>query len=149
MILRIFLALGLLLTITAPAHAAPAQLQFRDEPRDAREESVINYLESSKKLFSELPFKIAAVDLNDDGVDEWIVRQDKSSACEPNVECEFLVVALKKNAPLLIGHIRAGKVGIDEFKSYGVVNLRVYNIKNNDFEYSVYRWTPEKAAFLP
>ncbi len=128
---------------------ASTPLVFRDTVKDIREESVITSLVTSKKLFTELPYRIAAVDLNGDGVNEWIVRQDKSSGCETNAACDFYVVGVSRNAPLLLGEFSAGKVGIDDLKSYGVSVLQVYNLKNDDFKFTRYRWNPQNYAFLP
>lgn len=144
----LFMAAFMVMFMAAPVLAAD-RLTFRDQPRDAREDNVMTFLENSKVIFHELPFRIAAVDLNGDGVDEWIIRQDKQSNCEINASCEYAVVGLKQGQPSLLGRFLARNVGIDSYKTYGIRNILVYNKKNNDFDYSTYVWTPEKYYFLP
>lgn len=143
------LLLAFFMAFFAPVAMAGEPLIFRDKTKNIREESVIAYLQSQKKIFAELPYKIATVDLNFDGVNEWIIRQERTSACEVTASCSFYVVGLSKNAPLLLGEFPARKVGIDDQKIYGIKTLQVYNLKNDDFDFTQYRWTPQKSAFLP
>jgi hypothetical protein len=148
--MRPFVFLTLLLALCpAPARAADV-LTFRDKPRDAREEEILRFLEREEKLNATRPYAMAAVDLNNDGVDEWIVRRDDPADCAVNAACPFTVVGLTtRRAPALLGTFTAGKVGIDDETFFGVRSLRVYNNLSDDYAYARYLWTPESAAFLP
>ncbi len=132
------------------AHAAPASpLIFRDKARDAREESVIAALAASNHILADLPYQIAAIDLNHDGADEWIVRQDRMSACEAAAACRYYIVGISKNRPLVIGSIEAGKIVVSREKLYGISVLYVYDDPGNDFEFRRYRWNPQRSAYAP
>jgi hypothetical protein len=128
---------------------AERPLVFREKIKGPREEAVLAMLQSTGRFIPDLPYRIAAFDLNGDGVEEWIFRQDRESGCEPNASCTYLILGLSEKKPVLLGDISARKIGIDELKTYGVRRLYVYNDKNDDFAYASYVWTPEKGAFLP
>lgn len=145
MIFRLILALGAL-TLASPASAAQF-LTFRDTPNDIREESVIAYLTEQGLVYSELTYKIAAIDLNYDGVNEWIVQQDTMSGCETAKTCSFAIVGLKNNTPALLGNFKAGKVAISDERRYGIRILEVYDRATNDFEFSRYSWNPTRQVF--
>lgn len=144
MIFRLILALCVFAT---PGFAAAQPLVFRDKVKDLREESVISFLAQEELIYRDLPYQIAATDLNYDGVDEWVVQQDTMSGCESAKTCHFAIVGLKKNSPALLGMITAGKIAISDDKHYGIRTLDVYNKVDNDFEFTRYRWNPTKQAF--
>lgn len=146
--MRLFFLLALILFLTAPAFAAQP-LTFRSSVKDAREQSVLDYLTLIRRFDPGLPYSMAAIDLNGDGVSEWIVRQEISPACEADASCRFEVVGLNEKEPELLGAFTARKIGISDEKQYGVRNLLVYNEKNNDFAFKTYIWTPAEAAFRP
>lgn len=128
---------------------ASAPLVFRDKTKDTREEAALSLLVERGKFTPNLPYHVAAKDLNDDGVDEWIFRQDREPGCEANVNCRYFIVGLSGRSPVLIGDITARKIGISDEKAYGVRRLYVYNNKNDDFAFSRYVWVPQNGAFLP
>ena len=135
--------------MSADAAHAQSPLVFRESPRDVREESVVDFLLHQKKLVLDLPYDIAARDLNGDGVDEWIVRQARASNCAAQASCDFMIVGLSENAPVLLGAFSAGKLVVSDEKLYGINILYVYNQPNNDFEFTRYRWNPTESTFLP
>jgi hypothetical protein len=139
----------LLLLCFSGAAYAQVPLVFRDSPRDVREESIIAFLLDQKKLVPELPYELAERDLNSDGVGEWVVRQARASNCAAQASCDFFIIGLSDNAPVLLGALAAGKLIVSDENLYGINILYVYNQPNNDFEYTRYRWNPENAAFLP
>jgi hypothetical protein len=128
---------------------AESLLIFREQIKGPREAEVLAMLEASGKYMPDFPFQIAAFDLNGDGVDEWIFRQDRESGCEPNASCTYLILGLSEKKPIILGDISARKIELADQKTYGVRNLHVYNDRNDDFAYTSYVWTPENRAFLP
>ncbi len=130
-----------------PATAAEP-LIFRAQTKDARETSVIEYLQARGVIEENLPSGIAAIDLNNDGVDEWIIRQE-TDGCRQTASCTFAVAGLSRKAPVMLGDLSARKVGISAEKAYGVRKLLVYNLKNDDFAYTVYVWSPSDSGFRP
>ena len=146
--MRLVLFFILLSLLPLPAFAS-APLVFRGQTKDAREEAALSMLIQREKFLPDLPYMVAAKDLNDDGVDEWIFRQDRESACEANTNCGFFIVGLSDRSPVLLGDITARKIGISDEKAYGVRRLFVYSNKNDDFAFSRYVWVPQNGAFLP
>ncbi len=146
--MRRFFLFALTFFLILPAFAAQP-LIFRPSVKDAREQSVLDYLTLIRRFDPSTPFTIATIDLNGDGVNEWIVRQDLTPTCETNASCRYDVVGLNEKQPELLGAFTARKVGISDEKQYGVRNLLVYNEKNDDFAFKTYIWTPAEAAFRP
>lgn len=146
--MRFLASAFLLFCIALPATAA-VPLIFRDQTKGIREQQLLEFL-SEKDLYDKTkPFTIVAVDLNGDGVEEWIFRQDTAPDCESNADCAFSVAGLSKGDFALLGQMRGGKIGVSDEKLYGVRKLLVYNEKNDDFAYQFYVWTPGRQAFLP
>lgn len=145
--LRILLFLTII-SLPLPA-LAEGPLVFRDAVKGPREADALAMLISNGVFIGGLPYSVAAVDLNDDGVDEWIFRQDRESACETNANCGYVITGLSEGAPVTLGNISARKIGIADQKSYGVLRLYVYNKKDNDFAYSLYGWSPKNGTFQP
>ncbi len=146
--MRHFLFFIILTLLPLAAHAS-APLVYRDKTKDAREDAALALLVERGKFVAGLPYQVAAKDLNDDGVDEWIFRQDRESACEANTSCRFFIVGLSDRTPVLLGDITARKIAVSDEKAYGVRRLYVYNNKNDDFAFSRYVWVPQNGAFLP
>lgn len=141
--------LFLILAILPFPALAERPLVFRNNLKDAREQTVLGLLKSKAGFVDELPYTLASVDLNSDGVDEWIFRQDRESGCEPNASCTYIIAGISEGKPVILGNISARKIGIADQKIYGVNRLYVYNKKENDFVYSLYGWSPETRSFQP
>ena len=146
--MRFALLFLILAILPLPAHAQ-APLVFRDAVKDQRESAALKMLVSKGLFIEGLPYMVASVDLNDDGVAEWIFRQDRESGCEANANCPYVIAGLSEGAPVVLGNLAARKIGIADQKIYGVSRLYVYNKKDNDFVYSLYGWSPENGSFQP
>lgn len=142
------LILPLLLLFTPPASASEL-LIFRDEIMGVREEQLISELSAQKHLDASLPLKLAPIDLNGDGVDEWFIRQNTTSSCEADSSCKFTLAVLKDKKPVALQFFQARKIGISSEKEYGISKLLVYNKKSDDFAFSVYVWNPFEGTFKP
>ncbi len=143
-----------LLTLLAVMPAAHADLdmrgkepRYRDAAANAREQEVVTFLHG-KGLEAKLPYQISTVDLNGDGVDEWIVRQEVSPACTANATCDFYVTGLSEGKIILLGRMEAGKVAISDDRTYGIHKLIVYNDKNNDYRGEPYLWSPKLFSYV-
>lgn len=135
------------MTFAAGTALAAPPLLFRDQVKGPREQEALNMLEKTVGFLPNLPYKIAAADLNGDGVDEWIFRQDRDSGCEATVNCRFHVVALSEGRIVSLGTISARKVSLSDEKTYGVLRIFAYNNKNDDFDYSRYVWDPQTGIY--
>lgn len=151
MIQRAAFFLLTLLCLAPPAHAdldmRGSEPRYREAAANAREQDVIGFLHG-KGLEKKLPYKIGTADLNGDGVDEWIVRQDASPACAENATCDFYVAGLSGGKIVLLGRMEAGKVAISDDRTYGVHKLIVYNDKNNDYRGEPYLWSPKLFSYV-
>lgn len=136
------------MTFTSGSALAAPPLIFRDHVKGPREQEVLNMLEKTAGFLAGLPYSVAAADLNGDGVDEWIFRQDRESGCEARANCRFYVLALREGEPISLGTISARKISLSDEKSYGVRKIFAYNDKNDDFEYSRYVWDPTTGIYL-
>lgn len=149
--MRLILAILAAACLLAPALPARADdgLDYRLFAKDVRENEILIFLKEQGLFTIGLPFKIADPDLNDDGVPEWVIRQDKTSGCESRGDCEYLVIALKDKKPFVLAKINAIRIGVLDDTVFGVKKLAVYNDLSNDYKYITYAWTPEKYTFLP
>jgi hypothetical protein len=148
--MRCFAFTLVMLSLALPVWAAGGEpLIFRDQARGIREQQLLEFFKNEGQYNTNLPYKIAAVDLNGDGVEEWIFRQNDSPACQANADCRFAIGGLSDGQLTLLGEMRGGKIGVAGEKLYGVRKLLVYNEKNDDFSYQTYVWTPDQRAFAP
>jgi hypothetical protein len=138
----------LFMTFTSGSALAAPPLIFRDHVKGPREQEALNMLEKTAGFLPDLPYSVAATDLNGDGVDEWIFRQDREPGCEASANCIFRVLGLREGQPVSLGTIFARKISLSDEKSYGVRKIFAYNDKNNDFEYSRYVWDPTTGIYL-
>jgi len=125
-----------------------APLLFRDSPNGPRERAVIAALSKSGNLQPGIGFKIAATDLNGDGVSEWIVSSGQQG-CERRAACRIHVMGLRLGRPALLGAMNSGKIALSPEKAYGVRRLMLYNNPSNDFTHQLYSWSPPAEAFVP
>lgn len=126
---RLFL-IFLLLPMTAEANQ---RLNFQ-EPETRREKQAIS--------FSQNKGLIAKIDLNNDLIDEYIVR-----SCDNKSFCNHTIIAFKEFKPLKIGKFQAHKIVISHEKTYGIHDLIVYNQQYNDFAFETAIWNPFSFSF--
>ena len=143
-----FPALILFLAIMPTPLRAGEPLIFRDHISGPREREFLKTLELSGAHDAALPYSIASIDLNGDGVEEWIFRQGPPS-CRANADCRIVIGGISEGEAISLGQMRGGKIGVADEKLYGVRKLLVYNEKSNDFIFQTYVWTPDKQAFAP
>jgi hypothetical protein len=89
---------------------------------------------------------IAPVDLNNDGLSEFILK-DKS--CESgHAYCRFLVVSENHDAITELGDIKGYNLKVDNKMVQGVRNLLVYTSETNDYDYAIYVWEPRAGRYI-
>lgn len=81
--------------------------------------------------------EIAKKDLNNDVIDEFIVRYNCGQR-----SCNHLIIALQELNPIIIGQFDAHKILISQKKTYGIYDLIIYNSQYNDFTNDIARWNP-------
>ncbi len=93
------------------------------------------------KLLSHYDFEqFAAVDLNNDSIDEYILKTTKDEA--------FEVLALGDDKLISLGVINARKLMVSDSRTNGVRSLFGFSDPNNDFEYDIYTWDAMNSSFV-
>lgn len=144
---RLLFLFGLLL-LPSPAQAQD-NLRFRAEAKDIRERELIAGFMKDGTLDPALPLGLVDVDLNDDGAPEWIIRQGDDSACSARADCNFVIAGLQSRKPVVLGRIKASKIGLLPEGRFGVRELAVYDDPLNDFKPQVFDWKPTLRVFAP
>ncbi len=102
-----------------------------------------------KKLHTtpRITYHIATTDLNNDAIDEYIIKPASARDCQKKPLCQHSIIALQDHAPLLIGQFDAHKILISDKKTYGVRHIIVYNQPHNDFKTATAIWSPFNFRF--
>lgn len=87
----------------------------------------------------------AKVDLNDDSLPEFILR-DKSCSGERAI-CAYNVWAETDQGVISLGTVRAKTLLLGNERSHGVRNLMAFTDTHNDYAYSVFVWNPTEKRF--
>ena len=101
-----------------------------------------------KKFLNSSPseFDIAQIDLNDDGLSEFIIRP---KTCNAHVApCQFSIVAETGNDIVSLGVIDAMAVSVDAETTSGVRNIHAFDNPRNDFDYSLYNWEAARSQYM-
>jgi len=140
-----FLFSGLFALLAAtPAHAAQ-DLPFDVEIGEISRKNLQDYFQSA---LGKVPgdVAIAPVDLNEDGLHEFIVR-DKS--CDSRKQsCDFKILAENNDKIILLGEIPAYNIALGNAYSQGVRNILAFENAANDYAYAVYVWEPLQSRYM-
>lgn len=90
-------------------------------------------------------FKISKVDLNDDGLYEYVVQ---SNQCSRQNFCETSILTDTDASFIELGKTKAKSVALSNKYTNGVRNLLVYNNDKNDYDYSVFVWDSPKSTYV-
>ena len=90
------------------------------------------------------PLEIAKIDLNRDGLHEFITRP---RVCGNENICDFNVLAETDQGIVVLGHFKGANILLGNEFQYGVRNLLVFGNSMNDFDYTLYTWHPEVSAY--
>lgn len=93
-------------------------------------------------------FEIAHTDLNEDGIEE-IVLKDTTNNCKYTKSiCVYHILGKKSiNELILLGKIEAKQLLIGQEYTHGVRNILIYNNDENDYKYKIYAWNALKAQY--
>ncbi|MAI62874.1 MAG: hypothetical protein CBB87_10405 [Micavibrio sp. TMED27] len=89
--------------------------------------------------------QLSKIDLNEDGLDEYIVRD---GSCIDNHFCEYGVVAKTNQGYINLLRIKSFNLMLGNEYTKGVRNLRVYNNRLNDFNYTTYIWSTSRLSYV-
>lgn len=91
-------------------------------------------------------FLIAPVDLNEDGLDEFVVQEKNCDAA--SLSCNFTILSENDGVVHSLGHIKARSLALGNQHSKGVRSLLAYQSTANDFDYTVYLWEPNEGRYM-
>jgi len=92
-------------------------------------------------------FILAPIDLNEDAIDEYIVKPNSRRLCNDSLFCKHHIIALQDREPIQIGQFDAHKVLISNKNTYGIRDIIIYNNQYNDFKSEIASWSPSKFLF--
>ena len=115
-------------------HAAE-KITFLD--KSSLKQSVLNTLEGHS--FSALAF----VDLNQDGLDDYILQSRDSGT-----HSTFTIIARSNDKLTTLGIIQAHSLMVSHKREDGVRNILAYQNDINDFEHEVYRWDINSLRYI-
>lgn len=126
------------------AHALEA-LKFQEDYSTSLKFQIDHFLKESQGT-SASQYVMADVDLNNDGIDEHILRR---KSCEtPSTMCTYIIIAEKDDRILLLSKISAKNLMVDGKMTYGIKNLLAFNNDRNDYEYDIYMWSPKEKLYI-
>jgi len=129
--------------VAAPVHSAE-RISF-DQTVNARvQKNIDQYVEAAPGVLPE-PIHTAGVDLNEDGVKEFIIT---SSNCKDNKDiCTYIILADKGKDLLKLGNINAYNILLADSYSHGVRDILAFEDINSDFDYTLYVWEPARSRY--
>ena len=91
-------------------------------------------------------YKIAGIDLNNDGINEHILKQRRCNVLTK--QCTHLILAEKKNQILLLSKINAYNVMIGGTNSHGIKDVLAFTNEKNDYNFDIYMWSPSRKMYI-
>lgn len=135
-----------ILLILAPTNVnANDKLRFQ-APDNYKQNQIIDFVKTLAETDA-TALHLAPVDLNNDMIDEYVVKPISERNCSQAPLCANYVIAFKARVPILLGKFDAHKILVSNKKTYGVHDLIVYNVRRNDFKFNTANWTPSKSLY--
>lgn len=91
-------------------------------------------------------WEVSDIDLNDDGLKESILKT-KREYCQSKDGCLYVIAAKKQGQWINLGVLNAFNILVSDRRTYGIRDLIVYSIPNNDFESVHYVWDPKAYQY--
>lgn len=89
---------------------------------------------------------IAPVDLNEDGLNEFIVHDRNCGKISS--PCSFMVLSENESGIRKLGDIPARGLALGNKHTKGVRSLLAYQSTVNDYNYTVYVWEPNQGQYI-
>ena len=102
------------------------------------------YIASQSNINSNI--EIAPIDLNDDGLNEFVVK-DPACALDHGF-CRFYVLAENDAEIISIGYIEAKNLAVDTKNSNGIRNLLAFETPSNDYARTLYVWDAVRSRYI-
>lgn len=91
-------------------------------------------------------FDIALIDLNIDGVDEYILKR-KSCSVEKK-QCFHMIIAEKGSELLLLSEISAKNLMVAGTSTHGIRDILAFKREINDYDFDIYMWSPSQKTYI-
>lgn len=140
-----FLSLLCLWCLVAPVAAAQETVKFAPA-QSYKHQQAIEFIQ--KNVVTTNDMQLAQVDLNDDFIDEYILKPVDTAQCANTPLCPHYIIAWQDDALILIGQFNAKKLVIGTKKDYGVRQLILYNHPYNDYRTVTTYWNPHRFQYV-
>ena len=141
----VFTLLALIIAIYPYSARAVEQLNFSDKISPSLKYQVNIFLEKTYKTDISL-YNIAEIDLNNDGIDEHILKRKACNTKEN--QCIYSVIAEKGDEIILLAKIRARNIIAGETSSYGIKDILAFKNEINDYNFDIYMWSPSQKMYI-
>lgn len=111
-----------------------------------KEKEVISFVKEHNDALG-VEYLLAPIDLNNDAIDEYIIKPKSMKDCPARPLCSYQIIAHQNHKPILIGQFDAHKVRIGDKKTYGIRQVILYNEPHNDFKTATALWNPYSFRF--
>lgn len=91
-------------------------------------------------------FEIAKIDLNHDGLYEFILKDGNCTA--DSLECRFKILAETDTEITELGSLQARTLIVSDQNSHGIRDLLVFQNEHNDYDYDIYVWEPMTSRYI-
>ena len=141
----LFLSLTCVCIGTSMPVAAVESLDYEKEASPSLGHQIDSFLEEN--YGTDLSqYNIASIDLNNDGIDEQILKQKR---CDTRTKhCTHLIVAEKSNEILLLSKIKAFNLMIGGTVSHGIKDVLAFTSEINDYNFDIYMWSPSQKMYI-
>ncbi len=133
----------LLSLFSSPPALAMENITYVDFQNSSATKQLLSYLQK-EEYGGVLDSLVAHVDLNDDGLNEFILRQCPS----PPALCTYSIWAERTKSYIEIGKITALRLTLGAEKRNGVHDLRAYHDPINDYNSIVYVWDAMDSRYI-
>lgn len=135
-----------LFALSATQHVQAQQALNYDAPLKASAKyQVTEFIKKSYNGNPEL-FKIAQTDLNNDGINEYILK--RLSCIKANNSCSHLILGETNNNMRLLSTIKARHIMLAGTSSFGVNDLLVFQNDINDYDFDIYMWSSTEKMYI-
>ncbi len=152
-ILKESIKLGLCISLASfvilsslPAFAE--KISFEYTPKLHELNSIQSYLKGLNITSAQKSkIKVAAVDLNEDGLNEFILTHENCMA--KRIKCDYRIIALNKSGSAVkLGAIQGYGIYLDKTYAHGKRTILTSNNPNNDYEMVPYQWNVLKKQYI-
>ena len=136
--------MSILLAIASQSAAMAAQPVFFKPPQElSAPPSLMDFI-SSIKGFAGADVVIATSDLNNDFINEYIV---KTTSCPPAAGCLYRIIADNDTGYIVIAAFSGKNISISDKQTHGIRDILVYNQKLNDYAHTTLKWDMQNMQY--